>query len=53
MVLDTKEEDIKKYEVFSNEEIYKNSRIESVINANKPKGDFKDRKVEMLDLRVK
>jgi hypothetical protein len=46
--------DIKQYEVFSTEEIYSNSRIESIINANKQKiQEQSDKKVKELDLRIR
>ena len=53
MILDTNDEEIKKYEVFSKEEIYNNSRVESILNANKKKmQEQSDKKVRELNLRI-
>ena len=58
VVADSKEEDTKKYGVFSKEEIYNFSRLESVVNtAGKPKkpgeGVYGDKKARELELRIK
>lgn len=50
IVMETKEEEQKKYEAFSKEEIYNCSRIESVINVltKQKTGEQSDRKLKEL-----
>lgn len=44
---------MKQFKVFSKEEIYTNSRIESILNANKQKiQEQSDKKVKELELKI-